>query len=117
MASQIDSRTVLDMKGSESLLGKGDLLFIRPGDAKPIRGQCCYVSDEEINRVIDHIKKHATPEYNETVLKPQTATASGNGAGEDDMYDEAVRVVIEKKQEKIFKYNSTRYIKSGDKYK
>ena len=101
VASQIDSRTVLDMKGSESLLGKGDLLFIKPGDAKPIRGQCCYVSDEEIGRVIDHIKKQATPEYNDSVLKPQAAAASGNGAGEDDMYDEAVRVVVETNQASV----------------
>ncbi len=101
VASQIDSRTVLDMKGSESLLGKGDLLFIKPGDAKPVRGQCCYVSDEEINRVIDHIKKQATPEYNESVLKAPAATASGNGAGEDEMYDEAVRVVVETNQASV----------------
>jgi S-DNA-T family DNA segregation ATPase FtsK/SpoIIIE len=101
VASQIDSRTVLDMKGAESLLGKGDLLFIKPGDAKPIRGQCCYVSDEEINRILEHIKKQATPEYNETVLKPQTATAAGNGANEDEMYDEAVRVVVETNQASV----------------
>lgn len=101
VASQIDSRTVLDMKGAESLLGKGDLLFIKPGDAKPIRGQCCYVSDEEINRVLEHIKKQATPEYNETVLKPQAASAGGNGANEDEMYDEAVRVVVETNQASV----------------
>ncbi|MBF0490776.1 MAG: DNA translocase FtsK, partial [Candidatus Omnitrophica bacterium] len=101
VASQIDSRTVLDVKGSESLLGKGDLLFIKPGDNKPIRGQCCYVSDEEINRVIEHIKKQATPEYNEGVLKPQAAATSGNGADEDEMYGEAVRVVIETNQASV----------------
>ena len=101
VASQIDSRTVLDMKGSESLLGKGDLLFIRPGDAKPVRGQCCYVSDEEINRVIDHIKKQATPEYNESVLKAPVVSTSGNGANEDEMYDEAVRVVVETNQASV----------------
>ncbi len=101
VASQIDSRTVLDVKGAEGLLGKGDLLFMRPGDAKPVRGQCCYVSDEEINRVIEHIKKQATPEYNESVLKPQAASASGNGANEDEMYDEAVRVVVETNQASV----------------
>lgn len=101
VASQIDSRTVLDMKGSESLLGKGDLLFIKPGDAKPVRGQCCYVSDEEIGRVIDHIKKQATPEYNDSVLKPQAASSGTSGAAEDDMYDEAVRVVIETNQASV----------------
>jgi len=101
VASQIDSRTVLDVKGAEGLLGKGDLLFMKPGDAKPIRGQCCYVSDEEIFRVIEHIKKQETPEYNESVLKPQSTSASGNGANEDEMYDEAVRVVVETNQASV----------------
>jgi S-DNA-T family DNA segregation ATPase FtsK/SpoIIIE len=101
VATQIDSRTVLDVKGSESLLGKGDLLFMKPGDAKPTRGQCCFVSDEEINRVIEHIKKQATPEYNDGVLKPQAVTAGSNGAQEDEMYNEAVRVVVETNQASV----------------
>ncbi len=101
VASQVDSRTVLDVKGAESLLGKGDLLFIKPGDAKATRGQCCYVSDEEINKVIEHIKKQATPEYNDSVLKPQAQASSGNGAQEDEMYEEAVRVVVETNQASV----------------
>ncbi|MEI7998031.1 MAG: DNA translocase FtsK [Candidatus Omnitrophota bacterium] len=101
VASQIDSRTVLDIKGAESLIGRGDLLFMRPGDAKPTRGQCCFVSDDEINKVIDHIKRQATPEYNESVLKPQVVSAAGNGANEDEMYDEAVRVVVETNQASV----------------
>lgn len=101
VATQVDSRTVLDMKGAESLLGKGDLLFMRPGDAKPVRGQCSFVSDEETNRVIDYIKKQANPEYNENVLKPQPASGAWGGAVEDEMYDEAVRVVIETNQASV----------------
>ena len=101
VASQVDSRTVLDLKGAESLIGKGDLLFMRPGDAKAVRGQCSYVSDEEINRVIEHIKKQATPEYNETVLKPQAASSSAGSANDDEMYEEAVRVVVETNQASV----------------
>ena len=71
VASKVDSRTVLDTNGAETLLGKGDFLFMKTGDPKPTRGQCCFVSDEEINGVIDFIKKQGQPEYNESVLKPQ----------------------------------------------
>ncbi len=101
VASQVDSRTVLDMKGAESLLGKGDLLFMRPGDAKPVRGQCSFVSDEEINRVIDYIKKQATPEYNDNVFKSQSTFGAGGGVVEDEMYEQAVRVVIETNQASV----------------
>src|SRR5208282_1013055 len=59
VASKVDSRTVLDTNGAETLLGKGDFLFMKTGEPKPIRGQCCFVSDDEISQVIDFIKKQA----------------------------------------------------------
>jgi S-DNA-T family DNA segregation ATPase FtsK/SpoIIIE len=77
VASKVDSRTVLDTNGAETLLGKGDFLFMRTGDPKPIRGQCCFVSDDEINQVIDFIKKQGQPEYNDSVLKPQPSASMG----------------------------------------
>ena len=101
VASKVDSRTVLDMNGAENLLGKGDLLFMKPGDAKPTRGQCSYVSDEEIRRVIDFIKPQQNPEYNDAITTQQSANAMGNGAQDDEMYDEAVRVVIETNQASV----------------
>jgi len=101
VASKVDSRTVLDMNGAENLLGKGDLLFMKPGDAKPTRGQCSYVSDDEIRRVIDFIKPQQTPEYNDTITTQQSAQGGMNGAGDDEMYDEAVKVVIETNQASV----------------
>jgi S-DNA-T family DNA segregation ATPase FtsK/SpoIIIE len=101
VASKVDSRTVLDMNGAENLLGKGDLLFMKPGDAKPTRGQCSYVSDEEIRRVIDFIKPQQNPEYNDAITTQQPTGAAGNGAQDDEMYDEAVRVVIETNQASV----------------
>lgn len=101
VASKVDSRTVLDMNGAENLIGKGDLLFIKPGDAKPVRGQCSYVSDEEIKRVIEFIKPQQVPEYNEAITTQQSAGNAGNGAQDDEMYDEAVRVVIETNQASV----------------
>jgi len=101
VASKVDSRTVLDTNGAETLLGKGDLLFMKTGEPKPIRGQCCFVSDEEINGVIDFIKKQGQPEYNESVLKPQPSAGVGSNEEKDEMYDEAVRVVIETNQASV----------------
>src|SRR5208283_3806519 len=101
VASKVDSRTVLDTNGAETLLGKGDFLFMRTGEPKPIRGQCCYVSDEEINQVIDFIKKQGQPEYNESVLKVQPSAGMGAMDEKDEMYDEAVRVVVETNQASV----------------
>ncbi|MBL8014108.1 MAG: DNA translocase FtsK, partial [Candidatus Omnitrophica bacterium] len=101
VASKVDSRTVLDMNGAENLLGKGDLLFMKPGDAKPTRGQCSYVSDEEIRKVIDFIKPQQIPEYNDSITTQQPTGGAPNGAQEDEMYDEAVRVVIETNQASV----------------
>jgi S-DNA-T family DNA segregation ATPase FtsK/SpoIIIE len=101
VASKVDSRTVLDTNGAETLLGKGDFLFMRTGEPKPIRGQCCYVSDEEINSVIDFIKKQGQPEYNDSVLKPQPSAGMGFNDEKDEMYDEAVKVVIETNQASV----------------
>ena len=92
---------MLDTNGAETLLGKGDFLFMKTGDPKPIRGQCCYVSDEEINRVINFIKKQGQPEYNETVLKVQPSASGGFMDEKDEMYDEAVKVVMETGQASV----------------
>lgn len=102
VASKIDSRTVLDMNGAESLLGKGDMLFIQPGDAKPTRGQCSFVKDEEINKVIQFIKDQQEPMYNESITNAQTS-AGGPGGSEqsDEYYDDAVRLVIETNQASV----------------
>ncbi len=101
VASKVDSRTVLDANGAENLLGKGDLLFMKPGDSKPTRGQCCYLSDEEINKVIAYIKTQGTPEYNDQVIKAQPQSSGGGSEDKDEMYDEAVKVVIETNQASV----------------
>jgi len=101
VASKVDSRTVLDMNGAETLLGKGDLLFIQPGDAKPIRGQASFVSDEEVSRVIDFIKNQQEPEYDNTILTKQKAGAGAGGGEKDELFDEAVQLVIETNQASV----------------
>lgn len=102
VASKVDSRTVLDMNGAENLLGKGDMLFIQPGDAKPARGQGNYVKDEEIQRVIKFIKDQQKPVYDENILNQQKAGGGPEGTDEKDEYfDEAVKLVIETNQASV----------------
>lgn len=101
VASKVDSRTVLDMNGAENLLGKGDLLFIRPGDAKPIRGQCGYVTDDEVKRVIDFIRPQQQPVYNDKILTNQKVASGSENAMDDELYDEALRLVIEINQASV----------------
>lgn len=101
VASKVDSRTVLDMNGAESLLGKGDMLFLKPGEAKPIRGQCSFVKDEEIQKVIDFIKKQQKPIYDETILNQQKQEGAAADQGKDEFYDEALRLVLETNQASV----------------
>lgn len=101
VASKIDSRTVLDANGAETLLGKGDLLFIQPGQAKPSRGQCSFVSDDEVRRVIDFIKNQQQPVYDDTILTKQPGSGPGGSEQKDELYDEAVRLVIETNQASV----------------
>ncbi len=102
VASKVDSRTVLDMNGADKLLGKGDMLFLRPGESKLIRAQGCLITDKEIERLVDFIKAQAEPFYDEDILEGQHKIGLGAGAQEkDELYDEAVRVVMESNQASV----------------
>ena len=101
VASKVDSRTVLDMNGAETLLGKGDMLFMKPGDAKPTRGQCSFVADEEVHNVINFIKDQQKPTYDDTILTSQKSGGGGEAENKDELYDEAVRLVIETNQASV----------------
>jgi len=89
------------MNGADKLLGKGDMLFMKPGDAKPTRGQCSLVSDEEIQKVIDFVRAQQEPVYDDSVLKKQSSAASGRIEEKDELYDEAVKLVIETDQASV----------------
>uniref|UniRef100_A0A7C4R580 DNA translocase FtsK n=1 Tax=candidate division CPR3 bacterium TaxID=2268181 RepID=A0A7C4R580_UNCC3 len=101
VASQIDSRTILDAAGAERLIGKGDMLFMAGDGQKPRRVQGVFVDDNEINMILENVKSQQEPQYNEEVVKPQKG-AEGIGAGgpagggdiDDDMYQEAYEVVV-----------------------
>ncbi|MFC1658253.1 DNA translocase FtsK [Candidatus Omnitrophota bacterium] len=100
VASKVDSRTVLDTNGADKLLGRGDMLFLKPDESKLIRAQGNLVLDKEIERVMDFIKSQREPEYDESILKEQQrATVVSNQR--DELYDEAVRLVIESGQASV----------------
>lgn len=96
VASKIDSRTVLDTNGADQLIGRGDLLFLRPGEPKPIRGQAPLVVDDEINAVVKFWSEQGSPEYHNEILNAQKGGTGRGGADEkDELFDEAVAVVLE----------------------
>ena len=105
VSSQIDSRTILDTAGAEKLLGRGDMLFSPVGSTKPNRIQGCFVSDEEVEAVVDFIKNGKTAEYDDNVMveierqaaveKKQKTGLAEDGPEEDPMLSEAIRVVVE----------------------
>ncbi len=100
VASKVDSRTVLDMNGADKLLGKGDMLFLKPGEAKPVRLQGTLVSDKEIDRVVSFVKEQAKPVYNEEILKEQHGHGVAQGE-RDELYEQAVQVVMESNQASV----------------
>lgn len=98
VASLVDSRTILDTAGAEKLVGKGDMLFMSPETAKPRRLQGAFVSDDEIKRVVDFLRKVCDyrTEYQEEILnKPSGATSFDfQGCGDDELFEEAKNIVV-----------------------
>ena len=115
VSSKIDSRTILDQSGAETLLGHGDMLYLPPGTAMPERIHGAFVSDEEVHRVVEHLKASGSADYIEGVLEeiqtmgdgivvgPTGLPESGGGGGDesDPLYDEAVKIVTESRRASI----------------
>jgi S-DNA-T family DNA segregation ATPase FtsK/SpoIIIE len=108
VSSKIDSRTILDQMGAESLLGHGDMLFLPPGTSLPERIHGAFVDDHEVHAVINEIRKAGGPNYIENVLEessttllPGEASAGSNGEDLDPFYDEAVSIVTETRKASI----------------
>jgi len=101
VATRVDSRTILDVMGAEHLLGRGDMLFLPPGSSRLTRLHGAFVTETEINRVVDFWKRQAAPEYDQSYLIAPPADEEGAGEGEvasgdqDPMYEEAVRMVLQ----------------------
>lgn len=99
VASQIDSRTVLDMAGAEKLLGNGDMLFLAGDTSKPRRIQGAFVSEQEVKRVVGFLREDASPEYDEGIFEQKSEDNEGasNDFSDDDdaLYDEAQELVLQ----------------------
>nr|WP_115706873.1 DNA translocase FtsK 4TM domain-containing protein [Cupriavidus taiwanensis] len=109
VSSKIDSRTILDQMGAESLLGQGDMLFLPPGTGYPQRVHGAFVADDEVHRVVEHWKQFGEPDYDEAILAGDPAEAGGadlfgdgGGDGEaDPLYDEAASFVLTSRRASI----------------
>lgn len=101
VASKVDSRTVLDINGADKLLGRGDMLFVEPGASRPIRAQCSLISDKEIERITGFIKSQRTAQYIDDLLEVQKKTQGFKKFEKDEVYEEAVKLVLETKQASV----------------
>lgn len=104
VSSLMDSRVIMDSPGAEKLLGRGDMLYIPPDQAKPSRIQGPMVTDEEINTLIDYLKNQEEASYEDDVLSQPVSSQSGaktvivNGDERDELFDDAVRIVVANKK-------------------
>ncbi len=109
VSSKIDSRTILDQMGAEALLGQGDMLYMPPGTGYPVRIHGAFVSDDEVHRVVEHLKITGSPQYIEGILESPEAEIDaigigGGGGGDaeaDPLYDQAVEVVLKTRRPSI----------------
>ncbi len=114
VSAKVDSRTILDQSGAESLLGHGDMLFLQPGTSHPVRVHGAFVSDQEVHKVASSLRVHAAPIYIDEILEgpsmpiPGMPGEAGEGEGgeggdaeQDPLYDEAVKIVTESRKASI----------------
>ncbi|WP_458407674.1 DNA translocase FtsK 4TM domain-containing protein [Anaerotignum sp.] len=104
VSSGIDSRTILDMVGAEKLLGKGDMLFYPSGQSKPSRLQGAFVTDQEVEAIVDFLKKSSRPYYTQETIDQITSTAKAGGGDvedSDEFFGPAVDLILEKEKASV----------------
>ncbi len=104
VSSQVDSRTILDMSGAEKLLGKGDMLFYPVGEPKPLRVKGSFVSDTEVERVVEFIKTQGYTSYDEDIIEKINDQATGkddNPGDNDELLNQAIEMVVEAGQASV----------------
>ncbi|HUQ73908.1 MAG TPA: DNA translocase FtsK 4TM domain-containing protein [Burkholderiales bacterium] len=106
VSSKVDSRTILDQSGAETLLGAGDMLYLPPGSGLPQRIHGAFVADHEVHKVVEHLKSSGKPEYLSEILEPaapeDAVGGEGPGTGEKDpLYDQAVEIVLRTRRPSI----------------
>ena len=110
VSSKVDSRTILDQMGAETLLGHGDMLYLPPGTAIPTRIHGAFVSDHEVHQVVKHLKSQGAPEYLDEVISgtfetqssdPLLQSSADSSSESDPLYDQAVRIVTETRKASV----------------
>lgn len=105
VSAKVDSRTILDQMGAETLLGHGDMLYLPPGTSLPTRVHGAFVADNEVHAVVDNLKGAGAPQYIEEIVQTTETNISGidedSDAEKDVLYDQAVQIVIETKKASI----------------
>ena len=105
VSSRIDSRTILDQQGAESLLGQGDMLYLPPGVGLTQRVHGAYVADNEVHKVVESLKKQGEADYMDGILDEPDLADAGGGEGPtgeaDPLYDQAVQIVLQNKRASI----------------
>jgi S-DNA-T family DNA segregation ATPase FtsK/SpoIIIE len=109
VSSRVDSRTILDQMGAEALLGQGDMLYLAAGTGLPTRVHGAFVSDAEVHRVVEYLRKLGAPQYLDGVLDApdaalpgiEAAAEGGEGGEADPLYDQAVDIVLRNKRASI----------------
>jgi S-DNA-T family DNA segregation ATPase FtsK/SpoIIIE len=101
VSSQVDSRTILDMVGAEKLLGRGDMLFLPVGASKPVRVQGAFLSDQEVEHVVNYCRNQGQAEYKEDMVPELEEQEPEQEEMQDELYDQAVQIVVEAKQASV----------------
>ncbi|MGO4106785.1 DNA translocase FtsK 4TM domain-containing protein [Paenibacillus sp. YAF4_2] len=101
VSSQVDSRTILDMVGAEKLLGRGDMLYLPVGMSKPIRVQGAFLSDQEVEALVEYARGQAEAEYKEDLVPEVEEESTDPSEILDELYDQAVQIVVEAKQASV----------------
>ncbi len=120
VSSRVDSRTILDQMGAETLLGLGDMLYLPPGSGLPVRVHGAFVHDDEVHRVVDALKEQGEPNYVDGILEGGEGGETGDGVGSvtgftdaesDPLYDQAVELVLKNRRASISSVQ--RYLRIG----
>jgi S-DNA-T family DNA segregation ATPase FtsK/SpoIIIE len=100
VSSKVDSRTIIDANGAEQLLGRGDMLFLPPGTSRLIRVHGAFLDEDEIKRIVTHIKAQGDPAYDETITQSEEEAMGLDGAGgeRDELFEDALRICVEMKR-------------------
>ncbi|OXM84730.1 DNA translocase FtsK [Paenibacillus rigui] len=101
VSSQVDSRTILDMVGAEKLLGRGDMLYLPMGASKPVRVQGAFLSDNEVETVVNYVRTQGQANYVEDMVPEVEEQSDAMDQVEDELYDQAVQIILEAKQASV----------------